>query len=1112
MSMQLYYNRTSYIDADMCNMQYPEDAKFLALKDGEFPETQYQLNYTYFADDKNATAGGDPWEFVENKIDWTYKHVNWTFGGNMTRSAKRSQADLSEPLPLIFKHWSIGDKYYMAGPPNQRNQADVAWIRAFFNSSLTTKDQQTSFDNRCRLADMCSVEDITLRGSTPYEQAALVRFKEPAASKSWRVPAGATAGAVFGFGCLTLLNVLFRRAPWKLLLKKNRGPKIHVEPELSSPSPFVQQILGLTTNEKTLIPNPVDKRISTPGFGDNPFSASEQQNKRDSMRRRSVKFFNPFDGDSGDDFVKRHSNAFTSAAEVPRGMSVSQPTDWRRKSMAYHGQLPELLPERSDMAKKIRKASVAFADEPSRPRQGSTFQSIKGRSGSTAKALGHVLQHGMNDADRVEPGSSGLRNSMLRAGSEVSVEGKPGAARRESHANFAGTIMRDPDTLQDLDLSHQSPDARRSTIARGRQPSVLERYRDNHFASIGGASMASGASRPSISIRDWNTQELHEVSTIDPPHESQINTGRRITLAQAVPVSAVDMPLPKAKEHEARINYLAGLVAFSSLGVTVIHFMLSFDPYAGGLNYGQHYRSEYWARWTVTPVVLNPIWLGPFFVTSCRFLAARYLRDGDLGMVAEKTLLRAPRLLLPCFIVAAMEYLFFELDFMQWLQYLPSISWSEWAFISNYDNFGHYLNAMLELAYLIPNAAPQVVSHYCVGVLWSIPVQLQFSFMTLLAVVMIRDIKTHWKRFAFYSWCILAHWYALSWGSCFWAGLMLADMQVTYKFSARVQARPVVSVIFCSICWVFIIWAIAMTLLEDRLHIPTMSGERNIHPNMYSGKRLGETVDGGYPLYFEPRLNTLVFAVAIQFLVETSTWVQAFLSMRLWQPIFPHAFTIYLVHGFIWWTLGSYMVVMIGSTGAPYWGVLLATAVVCYFTLFWAVLAISFLTETITAACCRNIARWAMEPKVPKQPTLEPFPRNLFLDRNNENAAAKDEETAVGESTLGAGHMLRRPTLVAGLDIDPFARRPTIVDGAILNDSEKAAMGATTMSSPKPPEGFETNDQKKQNRRSTHVGDFVIEEEDEEEMDPDDPRYNKSSEASSSNDRNSSSASSGQAP
>jgi hypothetical protein len=136
---------------------------------------------------------------------------------------------------------------------------------------------------------------------------------------------------------------------------------------------------------------------------------------------------------------------------------------------------------------------------------------------------------------------------------------------------------------------------------------VLERYQDNHFASIGGAS--SRPSRTSISIRDWNTQSLGDIHTIDPPHESQVKQDRRITLAEAVPVAAVDMPIAKAKEHEARINYLAGLVAFSSLGVTVIHFMLTFNPYAGGLNYGQHYRSEYWARWTVTPAILNPIWV-----------------------------------------------------------------------------------------------------------------------------------------------------------------------------------------------------------------------------------------------------------------------------------------------------------------------------------------------------------------------------------------------------------------------------------------------------------------------------------------------------------------------
>lgn len=346
---------------------------------------------------------------------------------------------------------------------------------------------------------------------------------------------------------------------------------------------------------------------------------------------------------------------------------------------------------------------------------------------------------------------------------------------------------------------------------------------------------------------------------------------------------------------------------------------------------------------------------------------------------------------------------------------------------------------MLELFYLIPNAAPQVVSHYCVGVLWSIPVQLQYSFVTLLAVVMVRDIKTGWKRFCFYAWCIVVNWYALSWGSCFWAGLMLADLQVTYHFSAGIQARPVFRWVFCIAMWIIAFASAAMTLLEDRLSIPTMTAERNIHPDMYTGERLGKTIRGGYPLYFEPRLNTLTFSIAMQLLVETSTWFQAFLSMRLWQPIFPHAFTIYLIHGFIWWTLGSYMAVQIGSKDVPYWAVLLSIAVVCYFTLALTVIALSFLTETVTSAACRNIARWAMEPAVPKQPTLEPFPRGLFLDRNSDNAL-KDEETGP---------------------------RP----GVIVNDAEKEQMAM--------------ND-----RRHT-VGDYVIEEEeeeDDEDLDPMDPK------------------------
>lgn len=592
MSMILDYNRTSFIEVDMCNMNDPTDARFLTLKDGEFP-TDYALNYTIFVNGTNSTEGGDPWSFVESKIDWTKKHVNWTIGGNQTRTAKRSRTDLYEPLPLVFKHWSIGDKYWMAGPPSQRNQANVAWVRAFFNSSLTTVAGQKAFDNRCTAADMCSVDDITLRGSTPYSAEALIPWKEPPASEGWRVVAAIVSGSFFGFGCLTLINVLFRRAPWKLLLRKNRGKVAdHSGPVLSSPSPFVAGLLGISKEQPAEIPPPPEKKKTGSTVSIHSVPIDEKRASSDNMRRRSntPRWFNPFNenNNDADESVVRHDYAFTSGTnEVPRNYSTVQPTDWRKKSLAFHGALPDVVPERSHTA---RKASVAFADDGIRPRQASVFQSIRSRTGSTLHAIGEVLAHGVTGA---EENKHRIAPIELQEGLLPSEEGhKPSTARRES-------------AWQEVDLTHQTDAARRSTINRGRQPSVLERYRENHFASVAN----SRASRTSISMKDWNTQMLSEVNTVDPPHESQIRFDRRITLAEAVPVAAVDMPLPKSKQHEARINYLAGLVAFSSLGVTLIHFFLTFSPYAGGLNYGQHYRSEYWARWTFTPAILNPIWV-----------------------------------------------------------------------------------------------------------------------------------------------------------------------------------------------------------------------------------------------------------------------------------------------------------------------------------------------------------------------------------------------------------------------------------------------------------------------------------------------------------------------
>ena len=141
-------------------------------------------------------------------------------------------------------------------------------------------------------------------------------------------------------------------------------------------------------------------------------------------------------------------------------------------------------------------------------------------------------------------------------------------------------------------------------------------------------------------------------------------------------------------------------------------------------------------------------------------------------------------MVIPAIVVAALEYFFIELGLTAKLEWLPSITWSTWPWVTNYPNFGWFMNEILELGYLIPNKAPGIVNHYCVGVLWTIPVQLQFSYTTLLGAIMVREIKSHWKRFCFYFWCISVNWYSMNWGSFFWVGLLIADLNVTYNYVA----------------------------------------------------------------------------------------------------------------------------------------------------------------------------------------------------------------------------------------------------------------------------------------------------------------------------------------
>lgn len=456
-------------------------------------------------------------------------------------------------------------------------------------------------------------------------------------------------------------------------------------------------------------------------------------------------------------------------------------------------------------------------------------------------------------------------------------------------------------------------------------------------------------------------------------------------------ISGAQAPISAPK---ARVDYLAGLVSLASILVTLIHFCLTFLP-ATEIPYTHtHYKSELWALKIVAPYLLTFSWIGPFFTSSTRFLVMTFLKTGNLKGVAEKTVGRAPRLIIPCAAVAALEYFCMQVGALNYLEFLPSVTWSTWPYTSNYVNFGHYISEVIELMYIIPNAVPQITFNYCIGVLWTIPVQLQNSWTSLLAVIVLREIKTPWKRMAYYAFCIIQHWYAMSWGSFFWVGLLIADLDITYKWKPWLNARPLVYYPFICFLTVLALGSPSMDLVSQWTTINFSTLEYGIHPQRSTGHRIRETTDYGYPPYYIPRLTALTFSIGFHLLVELSPLVQKFFSNRIFMWLFPHILTLYLIHGLVFWSLGAVICVKLAALGVPYWANMLVVAVCCYIVIFGCLPFLTPVIETLGKSVTMNIWRDASEKPARRRKSLYPFSADLLKDgeKNDMQAEPKTDD------------------------------------------------------------------------------------------------------------------------
>jgi hypothetical protein len=212
---------------------------------------------------------------------------------------------------------------------------------------------------------------------------------------------------------------------------------------------------------------------------------------------------------------------------------------------------------------------------------------------------------------------------------------------------------------------------------------------------------------------------------------------------------------------------------------------------------------------------------------------------------------------------------------------------------------------------------------------------------------------------------------------------MLADLDITYKWRKWLSAHPFAYYPLVLFAAALGFGGLSIDLATQWTNVNYATYEYDIHPDPATGRPIAQTSNAGYPQYYVPKLHGLVFSVGFQVLTELSPVVQKILSFRLFVLVFPHIFTIYLIHGFVYWSLGATLCVQLAALGLPYWANLLIVGVCCYSVIF---LSLPFLTpvvETLGKNITADIWKFAHEKPPTRKPTLYPYDQDLILNRED---------------------------------------------------------------------------------------------------------------------------------
>lgn len=916
------------------------------------------------------------------------------------------------PAPVALEAWANGEPSASQGPPMyEPNIARVMYTRFFFNSSRIERHDQ--FVSQCAAAAtssraVCSTEDQTLRASTPFDLDAVVQYKLK--KGKYHVPIWAAIIEIFFLFLLavTVVHGLYIRKI-KDAEKKRKAAKLALAEEEQKKAGLEQydDIDELTDSPRSKaaadFEKPYKQIWAVPELMDDWGSDDESDIDEDDAR-----FWESVDVlRSPDDKEDRDANQpglphyHDSTAMKPSASVESLESIETLNANAAPGSSSP--PRSNSRASSINRVPVPSSNQfqlvnrPVFPRENSNFRQQMAANrmhrnspygagpGNNASAVGSSPRFDQFDetrADVTEQTSSypPQRPDLSRFDSYESDIQVP----TNSH-DAARTQRYLQDSSSNLSLPYIAPKYAASGGLHSAANSTASLL--NYSGTGGGNSNNVGASHgysSSVNINwdtepkiiQWNKRKSMGVDLIigqlAQPAMGDKNAARRQSMVvHAAPnghsfftviyqriydfffISGDGM---KTAAGDARIDYLDGMRGFACLFVSLGHFILMFWNAMANF-YGPHhyYHFEYWIRVIFGPIVINAgLVLGIFFVLPSRTMGSRYLVKGGIQSLADNSVRRMPRLIIPALGACLANYMMIDVGAYMWVPRMNSLTWSTWSYYQNYDTALDFVDTFMALWWASPPDNPALVTRYATGVLWTIPVIVQGAWTCMLCAVFAHEIKTTWKRFFFYFLCILLSWYAATWDLFFMAGLVIADLDINLKYRkwgemgipllpkgyAKLlrmpeRIRQKFALKGKVVAWLFFA---ACCVQEWLMYIPNAPGaefdtwDTGVHPNFYNSKPNKWNDDVGYE-YQRPRTSAWFFVMSIFILADHSTAFRQLFRLRIWSFLGKHSMSYFLLHGIIFWTWGSWLCVTMLVHGVDYFVTIMVVFITSYILL-----------------------------------------------------------------------------------------------------------------------------------------------------------------------------------